>query len=101
MSGFYLSARPISNEMEPDIQKLLKENLALSEENNKILKRLQSNMRWGRFIHAVYWIIIIGSAFGAYYFAQPYINQLMEMYGKLQGIGGSVSPNILDALKSF
>ncbi|MBI5005346.1 MAG: hypothetical protein HZC03_01960 [Candidatus Lloydbacteria bacterium] len=87
--------------MDTETQKLFQQNLLLSEENNKILKRLQSNMRWGRFIHAVYWVIIIGSAFGAYYFAQPYIDQLMQMYGKLQGLGGSISPNILDTLKSF
>ncbi|MBI2046513.1 MAG: hypothetical protein HYT28_03805 [Parcubacteria group bacterium] len=87
--------------MDPEAQKLLKQNLLLSEENNKILKRLQSNMRWGRFMHAVYWIIIIGSAFGAYYFVQPYIDQIIQMYGKLQGIGGSFPPNILDTLKAF
>ena len=87
--------------MDSDIQKLLERNIALSEENNKMLRRLQSNMRWGRFIHAVYWIIIIGSAFGAYYFIQPYIDQLLQIYGKVQTVGGSVSPNILDALKNF
>ena len=87
--------------MDSDIQKLLERNIALSEENNKMLRRLQSNMRWGRFIHAVYWIIIIGSAFGAYYFLQPYIDQLLQIYGKVQTVGGSVSPNILDALKNF
>ena len=87
--------------MDSDIQKLLERNIALSEENNKMLRRLQSNMRWGRFIHAVYWIVIIGSAFGAYYFIQPYIDQLLQIYGKVQTVGGSVSPNILDALKNF
>ena len=87
--------------MDLEIQKLLKQNLELSEENNKMLKRLQSNMRWGRFFHALYWIIILGSAFGAYYFVQPYIDQIMNIYGNVQNVGGSISPNILDALKTF
>ena len=87
--------------MDSEMQKLLKQNLELSEENNKILKRLQSNMRWGRFIHAVYWIIIIGSAFGAYYFAQPYIDRILQVYSGVQDIGGSIPTNILDALKGF
>jgi hypothetical protein len=84
-----------------ETHKLLKETFELSKDNNKMLKRLQSNMRWGRFIHSLYWIIIIGSAFGAYYFVQPYIDQLLQVYSGVQNIGDSIPTNILDTLKGL
>ncbi len=67
--------------MDPESKKLLAETLALAEENNKILRALKRSMVWGRVVHAVYWALIIGSAVGAYYFIQPYINQIIGVYG--------------------
>ena len=39
-------------------------------------------MRMSSIVRAVYWIFIIGTAFGAYYFLQPYIDQLKGIYGE-------------------
>ena len=62
------------------------ENLEkLTKDNNKILHSMQSRMRWGTFLRVLYWVIIIGSMLGAYYFLQPYVEQLMEAYNTLVG----------------
>jgi hypothetical protein len=41
----------------------------------------------------VYWFVIIGSSIGAYWFVQPYINQLIGVYSGAQ--------SNLDSVKGF
>ena len=73
--------------MEPDIKKLLEKNIELSRDNNRILRKIHSNLRWGRFFRLLYWVIIIGSMLGLYYFLQPFIDSTVDTYkGFLGGI---------------
>ena len=67
--------------MDEENAKLLEENLKLSKENNEILRSLRRSMRLARFMSLLYWVLIIGSAVGAYYFVEPYINQIKDLYG--------------------
>ena len=66
--------------MDPESQKLLEENLALSKENNEMLHSIRRSMRMARFMSILYWAFIIGSAVGAFYLIQPYIEQLKDVY---------------------
>lgn len=76
--------------MDPESKKLLQETLVLSQENNQMLHSLRRSMRLARIMSFLYWVFIIGSAVGAYYFIQPYVEPLIDLYG-----GAS------DVLKSF
>ncbi len=67
--------------MTPDERELFKRSIALAEENNDILRSIQRSMRLARFMSIVYWLFIIGSAVGAYYLVQPYIDQITNIYG--------------------
>ena len=67
--------------MEPEDKKLLEESYRLSQENNRLLKSLYSSMRIRRYMSIVYWVFIIGSAIGAYYFIEPYANQVLDVFG--------------------
>ena len=71
--------------MEQDIKSLLEENLALTRENNAMLKRIRSAQRMAMIYRVIYWIVILGMTFGAYYFIQPYINSLLGYYGNIAG----------------
>ncbi|MEK7190343.1 MAG: hypothetical protein AAB661_01095 [Patescibacteria group bacterium] len=75
--------------MDPESKKLLEETFALTQENNKILHSLRHSMRLARVMSVVYWVFIIGSAVGAYYLIQPYIDQLMNAYGGAQSSFGN------------
>ena len=66
------------------IEALVRENLALSQENHRLLKKLYNQMRISRAVTSLYWLVIIGSAFGAYYFLQPYLETLMSTYEKVK-----------------
>jgi len=71
-----------------DERKMLKKILTTVEENNRVVRNLQRSMRWGRFFSILYWVIILGAMFGAYYFAQPFIDQLREVYSGVPNLGG-------------
>lgn len=46
-----------------------------------MLRSLHRSMRMRRVMSIIYWIFIIGSAVGAYYFIQPYLDSMMDVYG--------------------
>ena len=76
--------------MSPEERELLNRTVALTEENNKMLHSVLRSMRIARIMSLIYWVFIIGSAIGAYYIIQPYLGQLISVYG---GAG--------DVLKTF
>jgi hypothetical protein len=67
--------------MSPEEREMLEKSLTLVEENHKMLRSLTRSMKWGRVMHMIYWALIIGSTVGAYYFVQPYIDQVIGAYG--------------------
>jgi len=67
-----------------DNNKLLSENLALTRQNAKKIKRIQSHIRRTMIVKSLYWIIIIIVTFGAWYFSKPYINNAVKTYGEIK-----------------
>jgi len=69
--------------MPPEEIELLKKSITLEEENHKILRSIRRSMHISSIISILYWVIIIGSAVGAYYLIQPYIDQVVKTYGSV------------------
>ncbi|MSU45288.1 MAG: hypothetical protein EXS47_01515 [Candidatus Zambryskibacteria bacterium] len=67
--------------MSEEEKELLKRSVDLAEENNDMLRAIRRSMRFARFMSIIYWVFIIGSAIGAYYLIQPYIESLTGVYG--------------------
>ena len=67
-------------------KKLLEETAALAKENNRLLKKMRRAAIWGRVMHLLYWVLIIGVSLGLFYFLQPYIDQVKALYEGLQGV---------------
>lgn len=72
----------------------------LVEENNKMLKHMQSRARWAIFFSSLKWVVFVGIAIGSYFVVQPYIDQTMKLYGALQQTQVD-SQGIMDYLKNF
>jgi len=90
--------------MTPEEKDLLKRVAELSEENNDMLRSMRRSMRLARFMSILYWVVIIGSAIGAYYFIQPYIDFFGSAYGGAKdSVGGSIEGlgGILDTIKGL
>lgn len=79
--------------MDPESKKLLQDTFELTEENNKMLHSMKRSMQMARIMSILYWVFIIGSAVGAYYLIQPYIDQAKNIYS---GAGDA-----LDSLKQL
>lgn len=74
--------------MTPEERQLLIQTNRLVEENHAMLRKMRRAAFWGRAWHLLYWLIIIGISVGAYYYIQPYIDQLLNLYGG--GVTGDV-----------
>lgn len=63
--------------------RLLLENLELSKQNSKKIKKIHSYMRRTFFAKILYWIVIILVTVGAFYYIQPHVNRVLESYKNL------------------
>ncbi len=71
--------------MEEETKRLLKENLELSRENNKILRKIRRSAIVGNIMRLFYWAFIIGVPVFLYFqFLEPYLAQLLDVYSGLQ-----------------
>ncbi len=84
--------------MDPETKQLLRESIEVSKENNLMLKKMVRAQRWTNIYRVVYWGIIIFSSVGAYYFIQPYLNNMINLYsggvsdiGKISDISNSLN----------
>ncbi|KND46777.1 MAG: hypothetical protein AB201_03255 [Parcubacteria bacterium C7867-006] len=84
--------------MQPDEKALLRRTVELEEENNSMLRSIQRSMRLARFMSILYWVFIIGSAVGAYYLIQPYIDGITGAY---TGTKDTVNSNLNSVLDTF
>ncbi len=83
--------------MEQDIEKLLE----LAEENNKLLRRLVNDLRWRRLFSLIKWALIIGVALGTFYYLEPYLKVIVELYQKIYGVSTGQSLDLKSVLGGF
>lgn len=70
-----------------ELKNLLKENLELARKNNKLLNKLWNIQKWLQISRTFYWIIIIGFAFGVFYYLKPILGNFINIYtGKVTDI---------------
>jgi len=69
-----------------ELKNLLQKNLETSQESLKILKKINRGRIVGNFFSFVKWVIIIGTAFGAYYYLQPYIDQFKAAFNQVNNL---------------
>jgi len=80
--------------MDGEERQLLEKTFELAKENNKMLRKIRRGQKWASFMRMVYWIIIIGVSIGAFYYLQPYIEQ-MQSFIKSTGTTFDQFKNIL------
>jgi len=72
--------------MDPESKQLLQNNLELAEENNKILHKIRGVQKRETLWHVLKLVIIIGITFGSFYFIEPYLNKMMDIYNSVSDI---------------
>lgn len=68
--------------LEPQEKAMLEKALDLAEKNNKIITKMYHAQRVARVFHILYWVLVIGSAVGAYYVIQPYIEGITDGFSE-------------------
>ncbi len=74
--------------MDQDIQEIqaeLKKVVELTEESNVLLHGIQRRARYALLWSVFRWVIVVGIAIGAFYYIQPYLEQLAVIYQKVTG----------------
>ncbi len=83
--------------MDQELKNLLAENLKLNQENNGLLKKIYNIERWRQITRALYWVVIIGVTFGAFYYIKPFLNNMLNIYsGGVSGMDniGQITKNL-------
>lgn len=71
--------------MELDSRKL-DELLEITHENNEMLRSMRRVQRWSSFFKLSYWVVILGSIFGVYYYFQPTLQKYVKTFETSIGI---------------
>ena len=76
---------------EGEIKSLLRRNLELTRENNKLLKKIRRNGFIANIMRIIWWGIIFGIPLFLYYYVfQPYLIELNNAYQEVQnGVTGA------------
>ena len=75
--------------MDPEDKKKLDRLLLISENNNRLLRRMRREVLWMRFFRVVYLVVILGAIVAGYLYFSPY-------FGSFQN-----ALNVLGQLKNF
>ena len=87
-------------------EKILREILAITKENNEILRTLNLQRRWSLFFWVFKWLVIAGIAYSAYLAASPYIEQAQATIDGIQNFNNQMQgmnegqKNFTDFLKN-
>lgn len=90
--------------MDPESKKLLEETFALAQENNKMLHKVRSVQKWTAFWSWLKIILIIGITLGSFYFLEPYLNKMKDLYNSISGTEQKLNnsgSSFQDLLKKF
>ena len=94
--------------MDEEFKVLLRKNLELSKENNRLLKKMRRSAFIGNILRVIWWAVIIGLPIYLYFSVlQPYLEELAAVYKNVQTEVGDVAnifgriPFIGDYIENF
>jgi len=88
--------------MDPEAKQLLQTVLSLEEENNTMLHKIRNYQKRQTFWQVVKYLFIIGITLGSFYFLEPYLNKIVDLYNSVSGVQQQLNSNsVQDLLKKF
>lgn len=69
------------------------------EENHALLVRIRRVQRNAHLFRLIYWLVIIGLTLGAFYYIEPYLRQISQIYTGFQE--GQQSLNAIQDVRNF
>ena len=88
--------------MDPESKQLLQNTLALAEENNKLLHKIRGVQRRETIWNTVKILVIVAIALGSFYYIEPYLNKIMDLYSSVSDMEQKINDSPLqDLLKGL
>jgi hypothetical protein len=81
-----------------EIKELLEEDIELNKENNDMLKSMSRSARWSLIFSVIKWMVILGSAFGVYYYFGQFFESMIIKYNELLGTSTPQNSSITSSL---
>ena len=66
-----------------EIKALAEKALALAEDTNRMVHRLQRRARWGTFFRFLSLLVILGASGVSFYYLRPYTQRAVNLYEQL------------------
>jgi len=82
---------PLGNEhdsLDEKLEKLEK----MMEQDHKMIRSLYIRARLASILRIIYILILIGLAVGGYYFIEPYLNEVKEIYRSIKATQSQLTP---------
>ena len=67
--------------MDQEERELLDTTFNLVKENNKMLHKIRRSQKVADLMRVLYWLVLLGIGIGAFYFIQPYVEQIQNFVG--------------------
>ncbi len=81
-----------------DLQELVRANIKLTQENNRMLRAMRRDVWMGRTFRVLFWLVLLVGSYMVYYvFLAPYVAQVEQIYAQMQSITGAVSSSTPDS----
>lgn len=77
-----------------ELKTLLKQNLSLADQNNRMLRSMRNAARFQSFMRLVYLVLFIGSLIWSYNFIKPYLDQIRGTYQSYQNTQSEIQNTI-------
>lgn len=87
--------------MDPESKKLLEDTFQLAQENNQMLRKIRKVQKWGTFWSGFKVLLIVGIALGSFYFLEPYVNNIVNIYHSVYGPAQNVNNNNSSPFQDF
>ncbi len=89
--------------MPPETARKLEEIYQLTKENNHMLHKMRRAAFWHGVWRSIWFLVIIGAPIAIYYYLlQPYVEQMLLMYGQIQSDAQEVQNfSISDQFQEF
>ena len=71
-----------------ELKELIKRQGAIIKETHEMVRKMRRNQVWHTVFNVVWWLAVLGVVGAAYYYyIQPYLEQILALYGQAQGYG--------------
>ena len=85
-----------------ELRELVEKNIEVTEDTNRTIHKLRRSALWGFFFQIVWWLSIAGiTGFAYYYFVQPQVDRIKEIYGVTQEQSEGFNNQVTSFVKYF